>query len=249
MTVVIVSFALKFSKIPFSKLEVNMRAIHRRAAIILVFMLIVAFPVTLCAQDVIAYIGASEGDVTITKSAQGDTVDATIGMFLHGGDLIKTGEESYASVIFQDDGSRLILDANTQLTLNATRKEKKLSKRLSLGGGKLWAKITKKKGADFQIKTPTTVASVKGTDFVVHELSNPGETDYWITQDCVQIANEANPDGTVVCEGYKVHATKDTMEITPIEPGEVPIAPVLQTLIFDFEDKPEGGLQIEFKEK
>jgi hypothetical protein len=39
------------------------------------------------------------------------------------------------------------------------------------------------------------------------------------------------------------------MEITPIEPGEVPIAPVLQTLIFDFEDKPEGGLQIEFKEK
>ena len=224
-----------------------MRAIHRRAAIILVFMLFVAFPVALCAQDVIAYIGASKGDVTVTRSAQGDTVDASVGMFLHGGDFIKTGEESYASVIFQDDGSRLILDANTQLTLNATRTEKKLSKRLSLGGGKMWAKVAKKRGTDFQISTPTTVASVKGTDFVIEELSNPGETDYWITQDCVQIANAANPDGTIVCEGYKVHATSDSMEITPFEPGEVPIAPVLQTLIFEFEDKPEGGLQIQFK--
>jgi hypothetical protein len=223
-----------------------MVATHKWFVIFLFLMFAVCFPAALFAQDVIAYIGAAEGDVSITKSAGGDTVDASLGMFLHGGDLIKTGEESYASVIFQDDGSRLTLGANTQLTLNAERQQKKLSKRLRLGIGKLWVKVTKKKGADFQIKTPTTVASVKGTGFATEVPHNELDvTQYWISEGCVQVANETQQ--IIVCEGYQVRATEDELIVEVMEPGDMPVEPGSNTLIFEFDNmQGDDSLEIQF---
>jgi hypothetical protein len=151
--------------------------------------LIMILPASLfAAQDVIAFFGEVKGDVTVTRANPGKTEPAKIGMFLHPGDGIKTGSDSYTSIIFQDDGSRVKLEPNTNLTLEAKRQKKRLSKKMTLGAGKMWAKVSKKRGTDFQVTTPTSVASVKGTNFGIEEMNWP-ETHVWVLEDQVWLTN------------------------------------------------------------
>ena len=97
---------------------------------LLALFLIMILPASLfAAQDVIAFFGEVKGDVTVTRANPGKTEPAKIGMFLHPGDGIKTGSDSYTSIIFQDDGSRVKLEPNTNLTLEAKRQKKRLVKR------------------------------------------------------------------------------------------------------------------------
>ena len=97
---------------------------------LLVLGLIMILPASLLAQDVIAFFGEVKGEVTVTRANPGKTESAKIGMFLFPGDSIKTAAKSYTSIIFQDDGSRVKLEPNTSLTLEAKRQQKKLSKKM-----------------------------------------------------------------------------------------------------------------------
>jgi hypothetical protein len=182
--------------------------------ILLVFGLLVLIPASIyAAQDVIAFFGEVKGEVTVTRANPGKTEPARIGMFLHPGDGIKTGAESYTSIIFQDDGSRVKLDPNTSLTLQATRQKKKLSKKMSLGVGKMWAKVSKKQGTDFQVTTPTSVASVKGTSFGLEEKPFP-ETHLWVLADQVLFTNGIQT--IVVNQGQHAVSTSDSMNVDNI---------------------------------
>ena len=175
--------------------------------ILLALGLLLLLPASIyAAQDVIAFFGAVKGEVIVTRANPGKTEPAKIGMFLHPGDGIKTGADSYTSIIFQDDGSRVKLDPNTSLTLQATRKQKKLSKKMSLGAGKMWAKVSKKRGTDFQVTTPTSVASVKGTSFGLEEKPFP-ETILWVLSDQVELSNGLQT--IIVNQGQKAVSTAD----------------------------------------
>jgi len=189
--------------------------------VIFIALLLVA-PGVLLAQDVIAYVGELGGSVTIIKNSPSEEVEATLGMLLMGGDTVKTGEGSYSAVIFQDDGSRVKLGENSQLTLNATREKKSLKKRLFLGSGsKIWAKITKKRVTDFQVKTPTSVASVKGTRFVM--LEGDDGTWVWVLEDAVNLkTGEVEQD---VGEGQYGKASDGQIETGDIGEGDVPVEP------------------------
>jgi hypothetical protein len=177
----------------------------------LVLGLIIVIPASIfAAQDVIAFFGEVKGDVTVTRANPGKTEDAKIGMFLFPGDGIKTGSESYTSIIFQDDGSRVKLDPNTTLTLEATRQQKRLSKKMRLGAGKMWAKVSKKRGTDFEVTTPTSVASVKGTNLGLEEKPWP-ETHLWVFEGEVQLSN-----GTLtimVSEGQVAVSTSESIVV------------------------------------
>jgi hypothetical protein len=217
-------------------------------ALLVVVLLVI--PGVMYAQDIIAYIGELGGTVTVIKANPGEEVAATLGMLLEGGDTIKTGGESYSSIIFQDDGSRVKLAENSQLTLNATREKKKLKKRMFLdSGGKLWAKVTKRKGTDFQVKTPTSVASVKGTRFILEELEW-GETYLLVLEDFVFL--EAEGGSGMIGAGKYGKATDDSFETGDIEDGDVPVEPGMQEIII-FLDQQEGGtglqkeLRIQYK--
>jgi hypothetical protein len=215
------------------------------------FIALLSFlPGLIFAQDVIAYIGEVGGSVTIIKSNPGEEVEATLGMLLMGGDTVKTGEESYSAIIFQDDGSRVKLGENSQLTLNATRDKKKLKKRMFLGsGGKLWAKITKKKGTDFQIKTPTSVASVKGTRFIMEDR----EDGVWlyVLEDAVQFGT--GEEEVTVGAGQYGRAADGKIETGDIGDGDVPVEPGPHEIIIFFDQQSQGTalqkeLRIEYEE-
>jgi hypothetical protein len=211
-------------------------------------------PASVHAEDVIAYIGELGGKVTVVKPASGSDpgkeIAAKAGMLLAAGDVLRTGEDSFASVIFQDDGSRVKLGPVATVTLNATRKQKQLDKSLALDSGKLWAKVTKKRGSEFQVKTPTSVASVKGTRFIIEETEQ-GETWLWALEDAVSLSNGIEE--VTVHEGEVGRATSDTIDVLPIDREQLPIEPGTHEMIFYFEGKDDSSLQrelhIEFEVK
>jgi hypothetical protein len=222
------------------------RLFIRNGCILLLTACALLLPAGAFAEDVIAYIGELGGRVTVKKPASGESegeeTAAKAGMFLTAGVTIRTAEDSFASVIFQDDGSRVKLGPASSVTLNATRQQKQLNKDLFMESGKLWAKVTKKRGSEFQVKTPTSVASVKGTRFILEE-KDWGESWLWVLEDAVQFSNETGE--VTVNEGQKGTATKDALDVQPIDDKGLPIEPGKHEVIFFFKGSDDSSLQRE----
>jgi ferric-dicitrate binding protein FerR (iron transport regulator) len=79
--------------------------------------------------------------------------------------------------------------------------------------GKMWAKVSKKQGTDFQVTTPTSVASVKGTSFGLEEKPFP-ETHLWVLADQVLFTNGIQT--IVVNQGQHAVSTSDSMNVDNI---------------------------------
>jgi hypothetical protein len=71
--------------------------------------------------------------------------------------------------MFLDDKSILRIQKNTTLTIGGeatgTGAQRAISKQVDMQFGKLRAEVTRQRQGEFQITTPISVASVKGTDF------------------------------------------------------------------------------------
>jgi hypothetical protein len=89
------------------------------------------------------------------------------GTRLHGGDQVRTGDQTLVAIVFTDDKSMLKVRSKSQVTIHGERSKTGIKKRIDMGIGQLWAKVTKG-GAGFRIETPTGVAAVKGTEFYVN---------------------------------------------------------------------------------
>ena len=86
------------------------------------------------------------------------------GSILEDGDKIRTGNSGFVAIIFIDDKSTLKIKENSEAVITGQRTTKNISKKINLDGGTIRASISKQ-NVDFVIQTPTSVASVKGTDF------------------------------------------------------------------------------------
>ena len=87
-----------------------------------------------------------------------------VGMILDDGDKVRTGKSGFVAIIFIDDKSTLKVKENSEAVINGRKTKNNISKKINIDGGTIRASITKQ-NADFVIQTPTSVASVKGTDF------------------------------------------------------------------------------------
>ena len=110
------------------------------------------------------------GDVEIMPVDTKDFSKLKPGTVLSDGDKIRTGNSGFAAIIFIDDKSILKLKGNSEATIAGQRTSASISKKINMDSGTVRATITKQ-NVDFVIQTPTSVASVKGTDFWL--LSNP----------------------------------------------------------------------------
>lgn len=87
------------------------------------------------------------------------------GTIIENGDKIRTGSNGFVALIFIDDKSILKIKSNTELEVTGKRKKSSIAKKINLDRGTIRATITKQAKSDFVVETPTSVASVKGTDF------------------------------------------------------------------------------------
>ncbi len=109
-----------------------------------------------------------EGPVSLTRDKA--RLPAELDMALLPGDTVETGKDAQAEVTF-DDSSTLDLDPETRFGISELARDSASGQRTvrtSLLSGELQARIAKlAQNSTFEIESPTSVAAVRGTEFIV----------------------------------------------------------------------------------
>jgi len=160
---------------------------------------------TLTYAEAIGKITAVEGNVDIMKPGQERVVPGRLLAPVSEGDIVRTKSSGKAEITF-DDESIIRLAPNTRLQITEYLMEgsKRKSGVMNLFRGKIRAVVSKSRkiigiafgeGERFEVRTPTAVAGVKGTDFFVTYAL--GITGVMVADGKIDVFNPAIP-GQVV---------------------------------------------------
>ena len=171
----------------------------------------------------VAIIKKTRGKVQI-KSNPGKWADAQRGKSLKSGDALRTGKDGFAAIAFLDDASTLKVTSNTSISIEGKVEQKKINKRIQMEIGDLLAKVTKQKGT-FEIATPTSVASVKGTEFWTL-VDEQGNTVVIGIDGLVALLNKISNKAADIGKGNTGASGKDgNVNVTPTDPKNIPHDP------------------------
>ena len=182
----------------------------------------------------IAVVTKVKGLVEIMPTGKTEFFDLKAGTILSSGDKIRTGKSGFTAIIFIDDKSTLKLKGNSEAVITGQRTAASISKKINMDIGTVRATI-KKQNTDFVIQTPTSVASVKGTDFWL--LTDPVTGDQIIcVEGTVGLVNSETGEDVDVTEGMSCISIPDgTLELSETDPSSIPDDP---------SDEQEGPSQI-----
>ncbi|TFH02088.1 MAG: hypothetical protein E4H13_03110 [Calditrichales bacterium] len=225
-----------------------------KTTIMKIFVLF-AFVMTLAnyasAAETIAVILKVQGQVYIVKSG-GENKSAAKpkrGYRLENGDKLVTGKKSYAAVRFIDDASLVRVRSNSTCYIRGEKKNNEVLKNVYLEVGTILARVTKQKGK-FEVSTPTSVASVKGTEWIIDQKFEGG-TFYYGLEGIVELSNDAG--SALLHEGETGYvASKDTPPtISKTKEGDVPgfddDGDDIDFFQFEFENDAGQKKMLEFK--
>jgi hypothetical protein len=146
-----------------------------------------------------------------------------MGTQLKNNDWIKTGQDGYLAILFLDDKSQLKIKGNSEIEVLAAVERGKISKTISLDYGEVKASVNKQKG-DFRIATPTSVASVKGTEWWV--ISGADGDLFFVLEGTVEVENLISGETQSVPADYTASSNPDgTMGVNPTEDEDIPDDP------------------------
>lgn len=146
------------------------------------------------------------------------------GTILADGDKIRTGTSGFIAIIFIDDKSTLKLKGNSEAIITGQRTAASISKKINMDSGTIRATI-KKQNSSFVIQTPTSVASVKGTDFWL--LTDPDKGDQVIgLEGIVSLKNIDTGQDVDVVQGMSGISTPDgDIGVEETEASSIPTDP------------------------
>lgn len=146
------------------------------------------------------------------------------GSILADGDKIRTGTSGFTAIIFIDDKSTLKLKGNSEAVITGQRTAASISKKINMDSGTIRATI-KKQNSSFVIQTPTSVASVKGTDFWL--LTDPDKGDQVIgLEGIVSLKNIDTGQDVDVVQGMSGISTPDgDIGVEETEASSIPTDP------------------------
>ena len=189
------------------------------------------------AQETIAVVVQVKGEATVYRidGEGGETVNR--GTRLQTGDRLITGSNTHVALRFIDDASLVRISSISTCVIEGTRENNQILKNVYLEAGTILSKITDQKG-QYKVITPTSVASVKGTEFITVQSDNPG-TYYYGNEGEVEISNEA---GTVLLRvGFTVYVASDNTPPvihTDIVSGDQLIHRLKITVVIDLGNDP-----------
>ena len=165
-----------------------------------------------------------KGLVEIMPTGKKDFLDLKSGTILSDGDKIRTGRTGFAAIIFIDDKSTLKIKGNTEAVISGQRTAASISKKINMDIGTVRATI-QKQNTDFVIQTPTSVASVKGTDFWL--ITDPVAGDQVIGIDgIISLVNSETGQEVEVTEGMSGISTPDgNIGLKNTDPASIPDDP------------------------
>ena len=188
----------------------------------IIFLFTFVFSVAL--PNKIAVATKVKGPVEIMPIGKKGFSDLEPGTILSDGDKIRTGPSGFTAIIFIDDKSTLKVKDNSEVVITGKRTAASISKKINMDEGTIRATV-KKQNTDFVIQTPTSVASVKGTDFWL--LSDPETGDQIIgIEGIVGLVNNETGQEIDVSEGMSGLSTLDgNVGLTETDPSSIPDDP------------------------
>ena len=149
------------------------------------------------------------------------------GTILSDGDKIRTGSSGFTAIIFIDDKSTLKLKENSEAVITGQRSAQSIAKKINMDVGTIRATVNKQ-NSNFVIQTPTSVASVKGTDFWM--ITDPVDGDVVIGLDgVVTLTNNETGAEVDVTEGTSGSSTPDgDVDVDETDESSIPEDPTDQ---------------------
>ncbi len=160
------------------------------------------------AADKLAVTTKKQGQVDLTRAETEKKAALKKGALLYDQDRVSTGKDGSALILFLDDKSQLKLKGDTEVTITGSRGSSGISKRISMEQGVLKASIATQRKGEFIIATPTSVASVKGTEFWI--ISIPDSGDVIVSNSgTIELVNTVTGEVITVPAGVIVESTAD----------------------------------------
>lgn len=127
--------------------------------------------------------------VRIKALTDADFHDASTGVVLTPGTVIRTGDGGRAVIVFFGQAESR-LDANAEITVAeaVTASNGETNVRLELGTGRVWSRVLRlfDLGSSFEVKTSSVVATVRGTAFDVRANAD-GTSEVWVSESAVEV--------------------------------------------------------------
>ncbi|MFQ6608662.1 MAG: FecR domain-containing protein [Fidelibacterota bacterium] len=187
-----------------------------------VLITLIVFLSFIYAAERVAVVTKVKGSVEVKTTGKSNFAPLKKGFVLNDRDLIRTGSDGALVVVYLDDKSMLKVKANTDLEIRGTRSGEGLSKKVDMMAGTLKANVSKQRKGDFAISTPTSVASVKGTEFWI--MSDPLLGDKLIgIEGLVELLNLVS--GEVINVGVNQTGTSTpngTLNVEETNPEDIP---------------------------
>jgi hypothetical protein len=172
------------------------------------------------AQSEAGTVAAVQGTFEVQHAGTWQTARSGLPVFV--GDQIRTGADGRGKVVFQDD-SVLAVAPNTEIRLDAQVFDpgaRKFQSLLHLAGGKIRAWVSDyyhEPRGRYEVETPTAVAGVRGTEFVVvYDATTE-------TTDVVGITDRVDVTGKLAVMGAPVQVAPHFY--TRVQKGRFPTAP------------------------
>ena len=173
-------------------------------------------------------------------------------MDLYQSDSIKTGANASASIVFFKS-SIIRLDSNTEINLQEMMQNADgTNVKINQNAGRTWNSISKISGIDnYEVQTPTTVASVRGTAFVVIVDTN-GTTYYGVEHGVLNVSSISDGiiQGVIDVSGNEsvivfIDLVSESLEIKPFEKDDWVVENIIQDDQFRGDVKEELYSRIE----
>lgn len=209
-----------------------------------ILVLIFAFTIQGMSATPIAVVKKIKGKVFIVKDGnKSNAVKPKRGFRLEDGDKIMTDKKSYAAIIFIDDNSLVRVRANSTCIIRGKKEKNEIFKNIQLEVGTILARVTKQRGK-FEVSTPTSVASVKGTAFIAdHRPQVKKGSYYYGLEGTVEVKSDGGTGLLHENETAHVASKSSPPIIKKTVKGEVPLFEEEGTDddLFEFEFQNDGG--------
>lgn len=212
---------------------------YRNSALLGTILLLSFFVILSRANERIAVVIKLKGEVRVTSANSFKTTEVKKGYILQDGDKLETGPLSYCAIKFLDDKSLLRIKEKSTCTIEGKRKANRIEKNIFAEVGAFFMSLFKQEES-FKVTTPTSVASVKGTNFWVLQSSQSGESKYVCTEGAIEVKTNAGK--VLVKKGQTaIVASRSRMpEVRLTRAGDIPAdeigGPSIRNLDFEFID-------------
>ncbi len=153
--------------------------------------------VSLLNANAIAMLIGSKGNVSLSRASK--AIKMQKGELLMNNDVLRTGEESFAAYRYVDAKSTIKMFSNSVSTLSAEQVDKAMNKTLTVSKGSVLTNVVKG-GGTFRVNTPSTVASVKGTEFLT-KVEEDGSTMFIVNEGEIEVRARATDEVASVAKG------------------------------------------------